>query len=129
MPPAEDAHSGYTQQLGSAAPAEPNTSAFVNNIANTINTPQPKEDTSDYDNAAARLTASLAEDASATRTHARIPTAADMRKAAARFTGRAAGSETMPPRPLIPPKSRCPAPMSMSAPRTHPQSVPHWPSS
>ena len=90
VPPAEDAHSGYTQQLGSAAPAEPNTSAFVNNIANTINTPQPKEDTSDYDNAAARLTASLAEDASATRTHARIPTAADMRKAAARFTGRAA---------------------------------------
>lgn len=90
VPPAEDAHSGYTQQLGSAAPAEPNTSAFVNNIANTINTPQPKEDTSDYDNAAARLTASLAEDASATRTHAHIPTAADMRKAAARFTGRAA---------------------------------------
>ena len=38
----------------------------------------------------ARLTASLAEDAGATRTRARIPTAADVKKAAARLTGPAA---------------------------------------
>ncbi len=87
--PVEPAHTGYTQDLGTPAPAEPSTSAFVNNIANTINTPKPREDTSTYDDAAARLTASLAEDASATRTHAHIPTAAEVKKAAARFAGRA----------------------------------------
>ena len=82
------AHSGYTQDLAGPAPAEPNTSAFVSDIANAINS--EKEDTAQYAAAAARLTASLAEDAGATRTRARIPTAADVKKAAARLTGPAA---------------------------------------
>ena len=82
------AHSGYTQNLAGPAPAEPNTSAFVSDIANAINS--EKEDTAQYAAAAARLTASLAEDAGATRTRARIPTAADVKKAAARLTGPAA---------------------------------------
>ena len=82
------AHSGYTQDLAGPAPAEPNTSAFVSDIANAINS--EKEDAAQYAAAAARLTASLAEDAGATRTRARIPTAADVKKAAARLTGPAA---------------------------------------
>ena len=84
---AQPAHSGYTQNLG-AAPAEPNTSAFVSDIANAINSGEPAGDTLRYDDAAARLTASLAEDAAAARTHTHIPTAAEVRQAAARFTGR-----------------------------------------
>ncbi len=86
--PAQPAHSGYTQNLGTA-PAEPNTSAFVSDIANAINSGEPAEDTLRYDDAAARLTASLAEDAAAARTHTHIPTAAEVRQAAARFAGRA----------------------------------------
>ena len=85
--PAQPAHSGYTQNL-SAAPAEPNTSAFVSDIANAINSGETEGDTLRYDDAAARLTASLAEDAAAARTHTHIPTAAEVRQAAARFTGR-----------------------------------------
>ena len=85
--PAQPAHSGYTQNLGTA-PAEPNTSAFVSDIANAINSGEPAGDTLHYDDAAARLTASLAEDAAAARTHTHIPTAAEVRQAAARFTGR-----------------------------------------
>ena len=85
--PAQSAHSGYTQNLG-AAPAEPNTSAFVSDIANAINSGEPAGDTLRYEDAAARLTASLAEDAAATRTHTHIPTAAEVRQAAARFAGR-----------------------------------------
>lgn len=86
--PAQSAHSGYTQNLG-AAPAEPNTSAFVSDIANAINSGEPAGDTQRYEDAAARLTASLAEDAAAARTHTHIPTAAEVRQAAARFAGRA----------------------------------------
>lgn len=86
--PAQSAHSGYTQNLG-AAPAEPNTAAFVSDIANAINSGEPAGDTLRYEDAAARLTASLAEDAAATRTHTHIPTAAEVRQAAARFAGRA----------------------------------------
>lgn len=86
--PAQPAHSGYTQNLG-AAPAEPNTSAFVSDIANAINSSEPAGDTLRYEDAAARLTASLAEDAAAARTHTHIPTAAEVRQAAARFAGRA----------------------------------------
>ena len=86
--PAQPAHSGYTQNLG-AAPAEPNTSAFVSDIANAINSGEPAGDTLRYEDAAARLTASLAEDAAAARTHTHIPTAAEVRQAAARFAGRA----------------------------------------
>lgn len=86
--PAQPAHSGYTQNLG-AAPAEPNTSAFVSDIANAINSGEPAGDTLRYEDAAARLTASLAEDTAATRTHTHIPTAAEVRQAAARFAGRA----------------------------------------
>lgn len=86
--PAQPAHSGYTQNLG-AAPAEPNTSAFVSDIANAINSGEPVGDTLRYEDAAARLTASLAEDAAAARTHTHIPTAAEVRQAAARFAGRA----------------------------------------
>ena len=86
--PVPAAHSGYTQDLAGPAPAEPNTSAFVSDIANAINS--EKEDAAQYAAAAARLTASLAEDAGATRTRARIPTAADVKKAAARLTGPAA---------------------------------------
>ena len=86
--PVPAAHSGYTQNLAGPVPAEPNTSAFVSDIANAINS--EKEDTAQYAAAAARLTASLAEDAGATRTRARIPTAADVKKAAARLTGPAA---------------------------------------
>lgn len=86
--PAQSAHSGYTQNLG-AAPAEPNTSAFVSDIANAINSGEPAGDTLRYEEAAARLTASLAEDAAAARTHTHIPTAAEVRQAAARFAGRA----------------------------------------
>lgn len=85
--PAQPAHSGYTQNLG-AAPAEPNTSAFVSDIANAINSGEPAGDTLRYEDAAARLTASLAEDAAAARTHTHIPTAAEVRQAAARFAGR-----------------------------------------
>ena len=85
--PAQPAHSGYTQNLGTA-PAEPNTSAFVSDIANAINSGETEGDTLRYDDAAARLTASLAEDAAAARTHTHIPTAAEVRQAAARFTGR-----------------------------------------
>ena len=85
--PAQPAHSGYTQNLG-AAPAEPNTSAFVSDIANAINSGEPAGDTLRYEEAA-RLTASLAEDAAAARTHTHIPTAAEVRQAAARFAGRA----------------------------------------
>ena len=84
---AQPAHSGYTQNLG-AAPAEPNTSAFVSDIANAINSGEPAGDTLRYEDAAARLTASLAEDAAAARTHTHIPTAAEVRQAAARFAGR-----------------------------------------
>lgn len=86
--PAQSAHSGYTQNLG-AAPAEPNTSAFVSDIANAINSGEPAGDTLRYEDAAARLSASLAEDAAAARTHTHIPTAAEVRQAAARFAGRA----------------------------------------
>ena len=86
--PAQPAHSGYTQNLGTA-PAEPNTSAFVSDIANAINSGEPAGDTLRYEDAAARLTASLAEDAAAARTHTHIPTAAEVRQAAARFAGRA----------------------------------------
>ena len=86
--PAQPAHSGYTQNLG-AAPAEPNTSAFVSDIANAINSGESAGDTLRYEDAAARLTASLAEDAAAARTHTHIPTAAEVRQAAARFAGRA----------------------------------------
>lgn len=86
--PAQSAHSGYTQNLG-AAPAEPNTSAFVSDIANAINSGEQAGDTLRYEDAAARLTASLAEDAAAARTHTHIPTAAEVRQAAARFAGRA----------------------------------------
>ncbi|WP_417071900.1 hypothetical protein [Gemmiger sp.] len=86
--PAQSAHSGYTQNLG-AAPAEPNTSAFVSDIANAINSGEPAGDTLRYEDAAARLTASLAEDAAAARTHTHIPSAAEVRQAAARFAGRA----------------------------------------
>ena len=86
--PAQPAHSGYTQNLG-AAPAEPNTSAFVSDIANAINSGEPAGNTLRYEDAAARLTASLAEDAAAARTHTHIPTAAEVRQAAARFAGRA----------------------------------------
>ena len=86
--PAQPAHSGYTQNLG-AAPAEPNTSAFVSDIANAINSGEQAGDTLRYEDAAARLTASLAEDAAAARTHTHIPTAAEVRQAAARFAGRA----------------------------------------
>lgn len=85
---AQPAHSGYTQNLG-AAPAEPNTSAFVSDIANAINSGESAGDTLRYEDAAARLTASLAEDAAAARTHTHIPTAAEVRQAAARFAGRA----------------------------------------
>ena len=85
---AQPAHSGYTQNLG-AAPAEPNTAAFVSDIANAINSGEPAGDTLRYEDAAARLTASLAEDAAAARTHTHIPTAAEVRQAAARFAGRA----------------------------------------
>lgn len=87
--PAQPAHSGYTQNLGTAAPAEPNTASFVSDIAKAINSQGPTGDTMRYDAAAAKLTSSLAEDASATRTHAHIPTKADMKAAAARLTGRA----------------------------------------
>lgn len=85
--PAQPAHSGYTQNLG-AVPAEPNTSAFVSDIANAINSGESAGDTLRYEDAAARLTASLAEDAAAARTHTHIPTAAEVRQAAARFAGR-----------------------------------------
>ena len=86
--PAQSSHSGYTQNLG-AAPAEPNTSAFVSAVANAITSGAPAGDTQRYEDAAARLTASLAEDAATARTHTHIPTAAEVRQAAARFAGRA----------------------------------------
>ena len=88
--PAQPAHSGYTQNLNQQASAAPDTASFVNGIAVAINTQQPAGDTRDYDSAAARLTDSLADDPAATRTRARIPTAAEVKKAAARLTGRAA---------------------------------------
>lgn len=88
--PAQPAHSGYTQNLNQQASAAPDTASFVNGIAAAINTQQPAGDTRDYDSAAARLTDSLADDPAATRTRARIPTAAEVKKAAARLTGRAA---------------------------------------
>ena len=88
--PAQPAHSGYTQNLNQQASAAPDTASFVNDIAAAINTQQPAGDTRDYDSAAARLTDSLADDPAATRTRARIPTAAEVKKAAARLTGRAA---------------------------------------
>ena len=87
--PAQPAHSGYTQNLNQQASAAPDTASFVNGIAAAINTQQPAGDTRDYDSAAARLTDSLADDPAATRTRARIPTAAEVKKAAARLTGRA----------------------------------------
>lgn len=82
-------HSGYTQNLNQQASAAPDTASFVNGIAAAINTQQPAGDTRDYDSAAARLTDSLADDPAVTRTRARIPTAAEVKKAAARLTGRA----------------------------------------
>lgn len=88
--PAQPAHSGYTQNLNQQASAAPDTASFVNGIAAAINTQQPAGDTRDYDSAAARLTDSLEDDPTATRTRARIPTAAEVKKAAARLTGRAA---------------------------------------
>lgn len=87
--PAQPAHSGYTQNLNQQASAAPDTASFVDGIAAAINTQQPAGDTRDYDSAAARLTDSLADDPAATRTRARIPTAAEVKKAAARLTGRA----------------------------------------
>ena len=87
--PAQPAHSGYTQNLDPQASAAPDTASFVNGIAAAINTQQPAGDTRDYDSAAARLTDTLADDPAATRTRARIPTAAEVKKAAARLTGRA----------------------------------------
>ena len=87
--PAQPAHSGYTQNLNQQASAAPDTASFVNGIAAAINTQQPAGNTRDYDSAAARLTDSLADDPAATRTRARIPTAAEVKKAAARLTGRA----------------------------------------
>ena len=87
--PAQPAHSGYTQSLNPQASAAPDTASFVNGIAAAINTQQPAGDTRDYDSAAARLTDTLADDPAATRTRARIPTAAEVKKAAARLTGRA----------------------------------------
>ena len=87
--PAQPAHSGYTQNLNQQASAAPDTASFVNGIAAAINTQQPAGDTRDYDSAAARLTDSLADDPAVTRTRARIPTAAEVKKAAARLTGRA----------------------------------------
>lgn len=56
------ASSGFTQNLG-AAPAEPGTASFVQDIAQAINTGALDEDTTSYDEAAARLTASLQEEA------------------------------------------------------------------
>ena len=77
--PAQPAHSGYTQNLNQQASAAPDTASFVNGIAAAINTQQPAGDTRDYESAAARLTDSLADDPAATRTRARIPTAAEVK--------------------------------------------------
>lgn len=78
--PAQPAHSGYTQNLNQQASAAPDTASFVDGIAAAINTQQPAGDTRDYDSAAARLTDSLADDPAATRTRARIPTAAEVKR-------------------------------------------------
>lgn len=60
--PAAPAHTGFTQSLGQA-PAEPGTESFVDNIANAINTGVVSDETTRYDQMAARLTSNLEEEA------------------------------------------------------------------
>lgn len=125
--PAQPTHSGYTQNLNQQASAAPDTASFVNGIAAAINTQQPAGDTRDYDSAAARLTDSLADDPAATRTRARIPTAAEVKKAAARLTAAPPTRlRTTPPPRLTQRRSPCPTAASMSVPRTPRRSALCW---
>ena len=57
-----EAQSGFTQNLG-AAPAEPGTASFVQDIAQAINTGTVPEGTARFDTAAAKLTESLQDSA------------------------------------------------------------------
>ena len=82
------ARSGFTQNLaGGAAPAEPGTASFVHDIAQAINTGIQPGETERFDTAAARLTQSLQEQASA----------GEKRRSRAKFgldlTGRAADEQ------------------------------------
>ena len=70
--PAAPAHTGFTQNLGQA-PVEPATGSFVDNIANAINTGAISDETTRYDEMAARLTSNLEEEAGAVSyTHLRL---------------------------------------------------------
>ena len=82
------AHSGYTQNLAQPDAAAPNTSAFVSDIANAINTQPISDDTARFDAAADRLTDTF-EDLPPAHSRGKRPTAADVKKAAARLTGHA----------------------------------------
>ena len=86
--PQPAAHSGHTQNLAQPDAAAPNTSAFVSDIANAINTQPISGDTARFDTAAARLTGTF-EELPPARNRGKRPTAADVKKAAARLTGRA----------------------------------------
>lgn len=54
---------GFTQNLNGAGPAEPGTASFVQDIAQAINTGAVSDRTQRFDTAAARLTASLQDEA------------------------------------------------------------------
>ena len=82
------AHSGYTQNLAQPDAAAPNTSAFVSDIANAINTQPISGDTARFDAAADRLTGTF-EELPPAHSRGKRPTAADVKKAAARLTGHA----------------------------------------
>lgn len=66
--PAAPTHTGFTQNLGQA-PAEPATGSFVDNIANAINTGAISDETTRYDEMAARLTSNLEEEAGESTAH------------------------------------------------------------
>ena len=66
--PAAPAHTGFTQNLGQA-PVEPATGSFVDNIANAINTGAISDETTRYDEMAARLTSNLEEEAGESTAH------------------------------------------------------------
>ena len=65
---AAPAHTGFTQNLGQA-PVEPATGSFVDNIANAINTGAISDETTRYDEMAARLTSNLEEEAGESTAH------------------------------------------------------------
>lgn len=65
---AAPAHTGFTQSLGQA-PVEPATGSFVDNIANAINTGAISDETTRYDEMAARLTSNLEEEAGESSSH------------------------------------------------------------